>query len=236
MRSVVNTLVGISILCANSAFGTSSIIDNSYDTRSVSSPLPPAYSVDSDDSISLRLCYNWSCASRQTIILSPDDIDLVKKRMATCEDNSLHNRLQRIRIGIWQMELLAEKYQPLLANDLPQNDDEEDVLGRTDCIDNSSNTTTYLHILQEIGELPGWSISTPEVRNRFNPITVHWGAVIVDSNSGSTWSVDSWFRPNGHLPMIMPLEDWFEEKNAWEEPFAHLNDVPASIHGLCKKD
>ena len=162
-----------------------------------------------------------------------EDMELVKKRMATCQGTTLHDRLQRVRIGIWQMEFLAEKYQPLLVNDLPMNELEEDAEGRTDCIDNSSNTTTYLHILQDIGELPGWTVTSPDVRNRIL-ITVHWTAVIVDKDSGLSWSVDSWFRPNGHLPMLMPLQDWFEEKVAWQPPFEKINATPSSINGLCK--
>ena len=163
---------------------------------------------------------------------TPDDLALVKKRMATCPDTTFHDRLQRVRIGIWQMELLAEKYQPLLVNDLPMNELEEDTAGRTDCIDNSSNTTTYLHILQDIGELSGWTISTPDVRNRVLT-TVHWTAVMIDNASERLWSVDSWYRPNGHLPMLMPLKDWFDEKVAWQD-YEELNATPHSIQGLCK--
>lgn len=164
---------------------------------------------------------------------TPEDMELVKERMATCPGTTLHDRLQRVRIGIWQMELLAEKYQPLLVNDLPMNELEEDIVGRTDCIDNSSNTTTYLHILRDIGELPGWTVLSPDVRNRIL-VTVHWTAVMVDAESGLSWSVDSWYRPNGHLPMLMPLQDWLDEKVAWQPPFEEVNATPHSIQELCK--
>ncbi len=39
-----------------------------YDAQgSVSSPLPPEYSIDKDGSVTLRICFNWSCARRQTM-------------------------------------------------------------------------------------------------------------------------------------------------------------------------
>ena len=201
---------------------------------SVSSPLRPKYVIGPYGSVTLRVCFNWSCARRQTMTFTPDDIDLLKSRMAFCSGTTLDDRLQRVRIGIWQMELLAQKYQPALANDEAINEFERGVNGRTDCVDNASNTTTYLHILREIGELPGWTVSSPEVRNRLNPHTVHWTAVLTDEETGHNWSVDSWFRPNGHLPIVMPLQSWLDEKKGWEPPYVTLNPVPHTIHELCQ--
>ena len=164
---------------------------------------------------------------------TPDDMDLLRSRMALCTGASLEDRLQRVRIGIWQMEALAQKYQPVLANDQAINKYELELIGRMDCVDNASNTTTYLQILRDIGELPGWTVSTPEVRDRFNLRGVHWTAVITDKESGQDWSVDSWFRPNSHLPLVMPLQSWIDEKKAWEPPFKRINSIPDSIHELC---
>lgn len=200
---------------------------------SVSSPLPPEYVINADGSVTLRICFDWSCASRQTLTFSAQEMYDLKNHMATCPGTALHDRLQRVRIGIWQMESLAEKYQPLLANDRAINDFEASAHGRMDCVDNSSNTTTYLHVLQDIGELAGWTVSSPSVRNRFDINGVHWTAVIIDSESDLSWSIDSWFRPNGHLPMVMPLRDWIEEHKGWEPPFERLNATPHSIQELC---
>ncbi|WP_295587408.1 hypothetical protein [uncultured Lamprocystis sp.] len=92
-----------------------------------------------------------------------------------------------------------------------------------DCVDNASNTTTYLHILRDIRELAGWTVSSPKVRSLFDLTAVHWTAVIIDTESGLPWSVDSWFRPNGHLPMVMPLSNWIDKEKAWEPPFERIS-------------
>ncbi|NEX17059.1 MAG: hypothetical protein C1943_10620 [Halochromatium sp.] len=198
----------------------------------MSRPLSPEYDLGRDGSVTLRICFNWSCSQREILRFTSEDMALVKERMATCSGTSLHDRLQRVRIGVWQMELLAEKYQPLLANDLSINDDRR-ANGRTDCVDNSTNTTTYLNILRDAGGLTGWTVSRPQVRKRFDVNAVHWTAVLVDNKSGMPWSIDSWFRPNGHLPMVMPLRNWRREEKGWEPPLNRLNPTPRSIHDLC---
>ncbi len=208
-----------------------SAIDNTQGFAA--SPLQPKYVVNPDGSVTLRICYNWSCWYRETMTFTASDMELVKRRMATCQGTSLHDRLQHVRIGIWQMESLAQKYQPLLGNDRSINDFDKEAEGRMDCVDNSSNTTTYLHILRDIGELPGWTVSPPEVRKRLDVTAVHWTAVIIDTDSGVPWSIDSWFRPNSHLPMVMPLQSWLAEKKGWEPPFEQLNAVPQYINELC---
>mgnify|MGYP001814693017 FL=1 len=215
----------------DAALSSGRSIDDSQ--GSVSSPLSPKYVIDQHGYVTLRICYNWSCARRETMTFTPDDMDLLRSRMALCPGTSLEDRLQRVRIGIWQMESLAQKYQPVLANDHAINKYESELIGRMDCVDNASNTTTYLQILRDIGELAGWTVSTPEVRDRFNLRGVHWTAVITDKESELQWSVDSWFRPNSHLPLVMPLQSWIDEKKAWEPPFARINHVPDSIHELC---
>jgi hypothetical protein len=199
----------------------------------ISRPLPPEYRIHPDGSVTLRICFNWSCSSRETLRFTAEDFSVVTQQMAYCDGEALYDRLQRIRIGIWQMELLARKYQPLLTNDRAINDRDQDLHGRTDCVDNASNTTTFLHILQDLSALPGWSVRPPQVRDLFL-FQVHWTAVVADQKSGKPWAVDSWYRPHGHLPFVMPLSDWQDRKKGWESPFDKLNPYPRFINELCE--
>ena len=155
--------------------------------------------------------------------------------MAVCSGTAKRDRLQRLRIATWQLELLAQKYQPALANDLPVNSEDLGVEGRMDCVDNATNTTTFLHILEDLGKLPGWTVSSPRVRMRFNINRVHWTAVIVDQATEELWSVDSWYQKNGHLPFVLLLEDWLRESLGWEPPFDRLNPYPLQSYELCQK-
>jgi hypothetical protein len=156
----------------------------------------------------------------------------VAQQMTLCPGDAVYDRLQRLRIGVWQMETLSQKYQPLLANDDAVNDREWGLDGRMDCVDNASNTTTYLNVLHDLGLLPGWSMAQAEVRDQFS-LEVHWTVVVVDNRDTESWAVDSWFRPNGHLPFVMPLDDWGSGNIAWEYPFSAWNPYPVYTNQLC---
>lgn len=199
---------------------------------SSSRPLGPDYRIHADGSVTLRICFNWSCASRQHLAFSAADMREVAQQMALCPGPELQHRLQRLRIGIWQMETLAQKYQPLLGNDEAINTRDQDRDGRMDCIDNASNTTTYLNVLQDLGLIPGWSAASPQVRSPLSS-AVHWTAVAVDRERAQPWAVDAWFRPNGHLPFVLPLRAWKNDAIAWEAPFAKRNPYPRYTNQLC---
>jgi hypothetical protein len=212
------------------------VLAESEALESTARPLPPEYRIHEDGSVVLRLCFNWSCATRQRVTFTASEMTQVATQMALCPNDVLHDRLQRMRVGIWQMEELAQKRQPLLANDQGVNHQDQETAGRMDCIDNASNTTTYLKVLHDLNLLPGWSIAKPQVRDRFW-FSVHWSAAVVDAQTNdpapSPWVVDSWFRRNGNLPFVMPLADWESGRVPWEQPFTASNPYPQYANQLC---
>lgn len=196
-------------------------------------PLAPEYRIGGDGSATLRICFNWSCARTQTMTFTADEISGVIKQMTVCSGAAKRDRLQRLRIAMWQMELLAQKYQPMLANDQSVNSQEVGAEGRMDCVDNAANTTTFLRILEDLDALPGWTVKTPRVRMSTSITRAHWTAVVVDQATEELWSVDSWYRVNGHLPFVVPLEDWLHESLGWEPPFDRMNPYPVQSEELC---
>jgi hypothetical protein len=155
----------------------------------ITRPLPPDYKVNKDGSIRLRICYNWTCATREYVTFSAADIANVKSYLTQCVGENFHDRVQRLRVGVWQLQLVAQKYIPDLVNDREINEYDRDVDGRLDCVDSSTNTTTYLRILQDLGQLTGFTVSNPEVRNLMNFHAVHWTAVVTDKSDGKLWSL-----------------------------------------------
>ena len=84
-----------------------------------------------------------------------------------------------------------------------------------DCVDESTNTTIYLALLEERGLLKHHYIERPQSRL---PLLhagrwPHQTAVISEKRSRAPYAVDSWFHDNGHPPEIIPLKQW---KEGWK--------------------
>ena len=72
--------------------------------------------------------------------------------------------------------------------------------GQLDCVDEATNTTTFLRMLEHGGLLKwhvalatGWPHST---------------ATVIEVSSGGSYAVDSWVLDNGRDPLVVPLENW----------------------------
>lgn len=86
--------------------------------------------------------------------------------------------------------------------------------GQLDCIDESINTTTYLELLNNAGFIRHHAIGKIALRGGgFDFKMLHNTATLIDHDSGHSYAVDSWFRSNGVLPDVVPLEDWL---NGWK--------------------
>lgn len=80
--------------------------------------------------------------------------------------------------------------------------------GQLDCIDESTNTTTYLLIL-ETQSLLKWHETLDHVTRGFFIFGwPHSSAAIREKPSGTEYAVDSWFEDNGKRPHIIPLSQW----------------------------
>jgi len=81
-----------------------------------------------------------------------------------------------------------------------------------DCIDESTNSTTYLRILARAGLLQWHRVEARVTRGYFLFGWPHTTAVVSELGTGAKWVVDSWFHGNGRPPEIVPLDLW---KTGW---------------------
>ncbi|RAH97676.1 hypothetical protein DLJ53_27915 [Acuticoccus sediminis] len=80
--------------------------------------------------------------------------------------------------------------------------------GQMDCIDEATNTTSYLLVAQEAGLLRHHHVGRPVARGYFLDGRYPHATAVLIGKTGS-WAVDSWPYRNGALPDVMPLDEWF---------------------------
>jgi hypothetical protein len=93
-----------------------------------------------------------------------------------------------------------------------------------DCVDEATNTTSYLLILERNGLLKHHSVGTPfSKENLLRGVAgwPHWTAVLKEHAIGQKWAVDSWIYANGENPAIVEAEKWY---------ISSLDQLPKSTH------
>lgn len=81
-----------------------------------------------------------------------------------------------------------------------------------DCVDEATNTTSYLLVLQHNKLLRHHSVGTPFAKeNLLRGVAgwPHWTAVLRETLGDRRWAVDSWIFANGENPAIVEVEKWY---------------------------
>jgi hypothetical protein len=157
----------------------------------------------------LDVCYDFGCKDKSAFNLT--DQDMVRFRAMFAHLSSAAEERTSIRQAIALMEQLAGRQLPT-ANDVAGNYQEGMAEpGQMDCIDESTNTTTYLRFLQQQGLLR-WHVVEKRAFRAPLLLDQHWSAQIRERQSGRRYVVDSWPDANGKPPLIQPLEDWLSKR------------------------
>lgn len=157
----------------------------------------------------IPVCYDFGCKSRTVVRLTPEEWQSVTGWFNPVAETAQQERHQ-IKQAIGWMEVLIGRYTPThkdLAFSLPPQDEFRHLFpGQQDCIDESVNTTIYLELLEQEGLLAHHEVVEPAYRQSL--FDQHWASQIRESKTGEQYVVDSWFRPNGHVPAIQHSEKW----------------------------
>lgn len=158
------------------------------------------------------VCYNGSCKEMDYLGLSVLQWKEIEKvftpRAPTPKIERLH-----IAQAIGLMERFVG---PLTGteHDLGRNDVGEPGDNWMDCIDESTNATTYLKLFSAAGFMRWHTVQDRATRGWMIAGWPHTTAVVKDITTGELWAVDSWFYRNGQDAVVLPLEEWRD----WNPP------------------
>ena len=152
----------------------------------------------------VSICYNYDCAATATVNFRANELRAAGRMLLRATDAAGEREAISRIIGLF--EIIAGQQTPTWA-DKGRNENDDGVNGRMDCIDESTNTTAYLRLLENRGWLRYHRVLDREKRA---PLLVndHWAARIIEERTGQEFAVDSWFFDNGRPAFIVPLEEW----------------------------
>jgi hypothetical protein len=128
-------------------------------------------------------------------------------RFSVCLNHSCETIVtQAISHEDWQR--VSAPLQPAAPTDKGGNLRGFGLPGQMDCIDESTNATSYLYLLESAGLLQHHTLTDRSTRFGLFVGMPHTTAVIRETATGRRYAVDSWFFDNGQPPAIIELSAW----------------------------
>ena len=148
----------------------------------------------------------WSKGGiRKSFAISPEDWGRIRAHFEPAPETPDAERMA-LAAAIPEFERIAGAQTPTGADHGRYRADMLDE-GQQDCVDESSNTTTYLHLLAQRGLLRHHEVLEPQWRTKYI-VATHRTAAVRESATGRAYAVDSWWEDNGGAPLIKPLGVW----------------------------
>lgn len=157
----------------------------------------------------IPVCYDFGCKTRATVNLPTDEWQTVAHWFTPPASTPAAER-EQVKHAIGWMEVVIGRHAPThkdLAFDLPPNDDYAELFpGQLDCIDEAVNTTSYLKLFELNGLLKHHDVIKAAYRRSL--FDQHWAGQVREKQTGRRFVVDSWYQPNGYLPVIQDSKHW----------------------------
>ncbi len=155
---------------------------------------------------SFSVCFDHTCASVVTVSLTPDEWRNAIRPLQKPAASAAAERAA-IAESIALLEAIVGRYTGT-HRDRGRNLSGIGKPGQLDCIDESTNTTTYLRLLERDGLLRHHRVGKRSTRFGLFVGMPHTTAVIVEVGSARRYAVDSWFLDNGQPPFIAEIDLW----------------------------
>lgn len=163
----------------------------------------------------ITVCHSYGCKMQSKVRLTAQDIDDVGKLMeSTKKADTAFEERRAVAYAIGWFETMVGRKIGTSADRPGMEYNGSDDPTQQDCVDEATNTTAYLLVLQSNGLLHYHTVGTPFSKDalwRGIAGWPHWTAVLKESSTGQRWAVDLWIYVNGENPAIVEAEKWYIE-------------------------
>jgi hypothetical protein len=154
------------------------------------------------------ICHGFGCVHRTVVTLTPADRTQLANIMAQGKASPDQERQQLKAAVMW----FEKRTGPIAGseNDVGGLDmANARVRGQMDCIDEATNTTSLMLVMEQWGLFQHHTVGRPVARGfLLDGRYPHATATLIEQNSGNAYSIDPWPYGNGENVDIMPLSTW----------------------------
>ena len=154
----------------------------------------------------VEICFDYSCYRQQTAVYSDQELAELRTLLGSAADAEQERALIGEAIG--RMYVIAARQTPIWRDRGRNFMDERDHAGAMDCIDHSTNTERFLHLLADAGAIKFHRPGERRVRFRFLLLGEHWTATVIENQGDASYAVDAWFFDPGLAAAVVPFERW----------------------------
>lgn len=161
----------------------------------------------------IAVCHGYGCGLLNLVTLAGGEWKAIRALFEPAPDSAEIER-RRVAAAVAIFEQAAGR-QLGTSRDRPRTPFSINDPTQLDCVDESINTSSFLHLLAREKLLRWHAVGEPARRYGFLIFGIHFTAVLIEQASGQRYAVDSWFHANGVPPEIVELERW---RAGWEPP------------------
>ena len=156
----------------------------------------------------VTVCSAYGCRHKSTFTFTHHDIATLTTLMASNRGHTAADERKAIAKAIAWIENRVGRetgtWQDRAGIDFSAAGDPSQM----DCVDEATNTTSYLSVLAAHGLLNHHDVLRPMAKDGVGRWT-HYFAIIQEKASGQRWAVDSSMRANGQEPIIMQADKYY---------------------------
>jgi hypothetical protein len=151
------------------------------------------------------VCFNYACARVVLVHYGDAELAPVARLLADAANPAAERSALSEAVG--RLYAIAAGRTPIFRDRGENFEDDEANDGRMDCIDHSTNTSSFLHLLEGRGLLRHHRVA-PRARRDAWMVQEHWAGRIAERASGAEYAVDTWFLPPGRPALVQELAEW----------------------------
>ena len=179
---------------------------------------PPAlhladWGVQEPSKQAVSVCSAYGCQKTTRVILTSKDVAAIAEVMRkTKKADTPHEERRAVAYAVSWLEIEVGKRIGTSNDRAGMDYNGSGDPAQMDCVDEATNTTSYLMFMYERGLIKKHTISIPISKGRIwrgVKNWPHWTAILKENDTGIRYAVDSWPYKNGVNPAVVKLDEWY---------------------------